>query len=124
MARSTAVKAPERGRSADRPARSRWSDRANESVPLAPGAELQHSARIEIAERDGPRLAVDHRVVEARAAAPDQSPRLAIGGRQPGSAEQLEHRDAARELVARHLDLRQFAAAPFALEDGACGFGR
>src|SRR5271165_1036116 len=92
-------------------------------MPLAAGAELDYPERVEVGERDRACLVLDRRVVDARAAASDQQPRFAIGGGEPGAAEELEGGDAAGEQVARHGDHRQAAAAAAVFEDRVGGRG-
>src|SRR6202012_4395959 len=66
-------------------------------------------------------LAADGGVVDARAAAANEPPRLAVGRRQSGADKQFEGGDAARQLRLGQAELWQRAAAAALLEDAMGG---
>src|SRR5207237_3389472 len=88
------------------------------------GAELDPAFRIEIADRYRMHLARHDRIVEPRAAALDQPPRLAVRGGEPGAYKQLESRHAALPRISRDLNLQQLTASAARLEHLARGIGR
>ena len=52
-------------------------DRPHQRMTLAPGGQLDQAVGVDVGERDLRRLVRRGRVVDAPAAAPDQSPRVA-----------------------------------------------
>src|SRR5271166_290162 len=100
------------------------SDRTNQGMPFAAGAELQNAVRVEIRDGYRLRLVLDNIVVDPRPAAADQAPGFAVGSGEAGEAEELESGNAAGQIVPGHLGLRQFAAAAAAFEDRARSLGR
>src|SRR5690242_946150 len=83
--------------------------RMDDGVALLAGGELDHALSIQVGERDEARLVTDGRIVEAGAAALDQAPGLAVAGGKSTAREQLEHGDAAFQLVAWQVERRQVA---------------
>src|SRR5258708_37656804 len=86
------------------------SNRLQEGVALAPGAQLDDAVAGEVGERDELRLAGEHRIVDAAAAAFDQPARLAVRGGKAGAGEGLEGRQPFLQHFPLQLDDGHFAA--------------
>jgi hypothetical protein len=93
------------------PAASLGLDHPHPHVPLAPGRQGQ-LAVLELGGIDHQRLVVDLRIVQARAAAANQTARLALRRREAGALQQVRDVDARGQLGPRDLAGRRCLGPP------------
>src|SRR5690554_1750096 len=79
----------------------------HQGVALLAGRELEAAIGPEVVEADSLHLVLHGYVVDARAAALDETPRLAVALGESGAPHQLEQRHAGAQLALAHLDGRQ-----------------